>query len=99
MDRGVNRAIKTPSRRLAAQAMLAAACLATLVAVASTGGARGRPLSAPPTGAKEQPIQPAVAPFGNPPVPGRLSETGLYVAGSSSEIAPDVLAYAPQYPL
>jgi hypothetical protein len=32
-------------------------------------------------------------------LPRRLSETGLYLPGSSSEIAPENLPYAPQYPL
>lgn len=33
------------------------------------------------------------------PLPNRLSQTGLYRAGSTSEIAPDHLPYTPQYPL
>jgi hypothetical protein len=33
------------------------------------------------------------------PLPQRLSETGLYVPGSTTEVRPGVLAFAPQYPL
>lgn len=33
------------------------------------------------------------------PLPERLSETGLYVAGSTKAIHPDNLAFSPQYPL
>jgi hypothetical protein len=33
------------------------------------------------------------------PLPQRLSETGLFVAGSTTEIRPDLLAFSPQYPL
>lgn len=32
-------------------------------------------------------------------LPQRLSETGLYVAGSTSQVRPDVIAFSPQYPL
>ena len=34
-----------------------------------------------------------------PPLPQRLSDTGLFVAGSTSEIAPGSVAFSPQYPL
>jgi hypothetical protein len=34
-----------------------------------------------------------------PPLPGRLSDTGLYVEGSISRVQPHVLAFTPQYPL
>jgi len=33
------------------------------------------------------------------PLPQLLSETGLYVAGSTSQVRPDVHAFVPQYPL
>jgi hypothetical protein len=33
------------------------------------------------------------------PLPARLSDTGLYVAGSATEVRPEHLAFAPQYPL
>jgi hypothetical protein len=33
------------------------------------------------------------------PLPERLSETGLYVVGSTKAIHPDNLAFSPQYPL
>jgi hypothetical protein len=34
-----------------------------------------------------------------PPLPARLSETGLYVAGSSTEVRATNIEFAPQYPL
>ena len=34
-----------------------------------------------------------------PPLPLHLRDTGIYVAGSTTEIHPDNLAYSPQYPL
>jgi mono/diheme cytochrome c family protein len=33
------------------------------------------------------------------PLPSRLSETGLYVAGSATEVRPDNIPFSPQYPL
>lgn len=33
------------------------------------------------------------------PLPQRLSETGLFVAGSTTQVRPDVHAFVPQYPL
>jgi hypothetical protein len=33
------------------------------------------------------------------PLPERLRDTGLFAAGSTMQIAPDVLAFSPQYPL
>jgi hypothetical protein len=33
------------------------------------------------------------------PLPERLSDTGLFVEGSTTEVRPDVLAFSPQYPL
>lgn len=36
---------------------------------------------------------------GEPAVPDSLAETGLYVPGSTSELAPGVLAFTPRYPL
>jgi len=49
--------------------------------------------------ARARPIQAATAAFVDRPLPARLSETGLYVAAGSTEIAPENLAYVPQYPL
>ncbi len=36
---------------------------------------------------------------GVPPLPERLSQTGLYLAGSTSRVDPDNLLFSPQYPL
>src|SRR5688572_2816567 len=33
------------------------------------------------------------------PLPQRLSEAGLFVAGSTTEIRPELLTFSPQYPL
>lgn len=33
------------------------------------------------------------------PLPERLSQTGLYVQGSTTEVRPDLIAFSPQYPL
>ena len=33
------------------------------------------------------------------PLPQRLSETGLYVRGSATEVRPELIAFSPQYPL
>lgn len=33
------------------------------------------------------------------PLPERLSDTGLFVAGSTTDVRPDVLSFSPQYPL
>jgi len=41
----------------------------------------------------------AMARSGAAPLPTRLSETGLYVAGSTTVIAPENAAFVPQYPL
>jgi hypothetical protein len=43
------------------------------------------------------PSQASAATLGDPPA--RLSETGLYAAGSTSEVRPGVAAFSPQYPL
>ena len=32
-------------------------------------------------------------------LPQHLADTGLYVAGSTTQVQPQLLAYAPQYPL
>ncbi|MEI9952992.1 MAG: hypothetical protein WDO74_29450 [Pseudomonadota bacterium] len=101
----MKRVIKTQPKRFsasskrAARAALAAASLATLVAVASLGGAQARQHGLAVGAASARQIQPTAAVSADRPLPGRLSETGLYVAGSTSEIAPENLAYAPQYPL
>jgi hypothetical protein len=69
--------------------------LVQLVALALTGtlacnAARAEKAEAPALAA----AQPAPA-----PLPRLLSETGLYVPGSTTEIAPEHLSYVPQYPL
>jgi len=85
--------------KLAARVVLAIASVAATVALANLSGARTvRAPSDRPT-APAQPNMAPATPAGDPPLPERLSETGLYVAGSTSEIAPDNLPYAPQYPL
>jgi len=33
------------------------------------------------------------------PLPGRLSDTGLFVAGSTTVVRPEILSFTPQYPL
>lgn len=43
------------------------------------------------------PSEATAAPAGEPPA--RLSETGLYAAGSTTQIRPGIVAFAPQYPL
>ena len=104
MNGRVNRAIETEPKRLPAsskrcpRAALAVACLASLIAAASLGGARGRHAEAVARVIPAPQAQ-SSAPLSSGPCPGRLSETGLYVPGSTSQIAPGVLAYAPQYPL
>lgn len=103
MNSGVNRAIETQPKRHSplpsggARAALVAACFATLSAVASWGGARAQ--RGPAARPNQSPIQPQAVLSVAPSLPGRLSETGLYVAGSTSQIAPGNLPYAPQYPL
>ncbi len=105
MNSSVNRATEKQPKRLsgapsrAARATLTRACVATLVTIASLGGAQGRRAGAAAPAASTAQIQPVTALSGGPPLPARLSETGLYVAGSTREIAPENLAYTPQYPL
>lgn len=41
----------------------------------------------------------AIAQAAVAPLPQRLSETGLFVAGSRDHVAPGILAFTPQYPL
>jgi hypothetical protein len=44
-------------------------------------------------------LQPPAQADGDVPLPERLSETGLFSVGSTTELRPGVLAFAPQYPL
>jgi hypothetical protein len=41
----------------------------------------------------------AGVPSAAPPLPQRLSDTGLFAPGSTTEVRADVIAFAPQYPL
>ncbi|HEY0465478.1 MAG TPA: hypothetical protein VGC79_14785 [Polyangiaceae bacterium] len=103
----MKRAIETQPKRLPARSQRAAratlaAGFAALVAVAGLGAAQGRHLSSRSVAAPAQSVQavpPAQAFSADLPLPSRLSETGLYVTGSTSEIASENLAYAPGYAL
>ncbi len=100
----MNRIIETQPRRRSAspkrdaRAALAAAFLAMLVAVAGLGRTQGHLGSTAPV-TSAPPAVPATSGSVDLPPPPRLSETGLYVAGSTTEIAAGNLPYAPQYPL
>lgn len=77
------------------------------------GCAEGRAGEATPAGsgspasrvAPESSVSPSITapsaptPTALPPLPARLSETGLYVAGSTSEVDPRHVTFVPQYPL
>jgi hypothetical protein len=104
MSCGVSRNNEARAWRLSAQskrsmrAGLGALCLAALVAVAWFGIARAERRS-PENVVSAAPVRPAPRVSVDRPLPSRLSQTGLYVAGSTSEIAPENLPYSPQYPL
>lgn len=44
-------------------------------------------------------VAPALAAAGPPPLPARLSGTGLYADGQPGRVRPDIQPYSPQYPL
>lgn len=70
-----------------------AAALATALAIVSARGRARAEATAPP-------ILPATrAAVTSPPLPERLSGTGLYAGDSVDAIASDVMLYVPQYPL
>ncbi|HET7544961.1 MAG TPA: hypothetical protein VFK05_34080, partial [Polyangiaceae bacterium] len=77
------------------RASLSAACLGALVAVACLGMAQAHHRSV----GTAAPNPPAPRQSVDRPRPSRLSETGRYVAGSPTRIAPETLPYTPQYPL
>ncbi len=100
MNGGVNTAFNqqlTPARPGLVRAALAGVALAVAGAVALRQRAPHATQPAVVTGIGTRSSRAADTELA--PLPGRLSQTGLYRAGSSTEIAPDHLPYAPQYPL
>jgi hypothetical protein len=75
--------------------LAAGAAFALGVAVFAAGAASMAPLPGGSTAPTVAPPQHAAV----PPLPQRLSETGLYVAGSTSEVRRENLPFSPQYPL
>lgn len=80
-----------PTASTARSLWTASACALAATAVAMAGAfaaAFGQPAAA---GARE--------PGELPPLPAKLSDTGLFVAGSTTEVDPRSLQFVPQYPL